>query len=65
MPTTYYKIATKKHEALLPLSNPYVTRDPYFSSFDDALHHAKTIYAKYYQFQILKIEVVYEGVNEN
>jgi hypothetical protein len=56
---TYYKIATRKHEALLELSNPYAMRSKEFPSFDEALAYATEVFSMY-SFQILKIEVILE-----
>jgi len=57
---TYYKIATKKHEALLTLNNPYAMRSKEFETFDEALAYAIDNFSKHYSFQILKIEVILE-----
>jgi hypothetical protein len=57
---TYYKIATRKHEALLILDNPYAMRSKEFSDFDEALAYANRVFSGY-SFQILKIEVIHQN----
>lgn len=57
---TYFKIATRKHEALLTLGNPYAMRSKEFDSFDEALAYATRVFSGY-SFQILKIEVIHQN----
>ena len=61
MNNMFYKIATKKHKALLPLDNPFVMRSKEFMSYDDALTYAQNTLSKHYQFQILEIKVIFEN----
>lgn len=64
MPSTYYKVATKKHEALLELNNPYVMRSKEFDSYDDALAYAQNTFSSY-EFIILEIKPVYHSNKPN
>jgi len=53
---TYYQIATKKHQALLPQSSPWFVHYKHFDTYDLAVEYA----ANRKEFRVLKVEVILE-----